>query len=232
MENQITFADEQQDAPAVASQPQEMPQAVSPAQENAGGVAYAGFWVRWVAVFLDGLILIIPNLIIGVIFTAIGVPVLGTLLSYIVMWSYYIVMTKQYGATLGKQAVGVRVLSDKSADLSWGQLILRETVGKILSGITLLIGYIMAGFTQRKQALHDKIASTVVVYNYPNKRMPVWAIIIAAILPVILILGLVASIVLVSLNSARNKAIEARDAATNSLNANNVDMTTATDSVK
>jgi len=166
-------------------------------------IKYAGFWIRYVASVIDALVLIIPNMIISVVFDALSVPSLGTVFTYIILW------TKKYQATLGKQAVGVRVISDKSESLSWGQLILRETIGKFISAIILLVGYIMAGFTERKQALHDKIASTAVVYDDPNKKTPVWIFIVSIILPSIAMIGILASIVLVSLNSAKDKASDA-----------------------
>lgn len=73
----------------------------------------------------------------------------------------------------------------------------------------------MAGFTARKQALHDKIAGTVVVYKDPNKKPN--GLIIGLIIGVVLvvpIIGIFASIVLVNLNSARQKASDAAVKAT------------------
>jgi hypothetical protein len=145
-----------------------------------------------------------------------GFNILLRLVFIALAWSYFIVMTKKYGATLGKKAFGLEVRSDKSESLSWGQVILRETIGKIVSYIIIYIGFIMAGFTGRKQALHDKIAGTVVVYKDPNKKLGAGAvvlIIIACLLPIIAIVGIFVSIVLMSLGSARNKAQDAAAAA-------------------
>jgi uncharacterized RDD family membrane protein YckC len=177
-------------------------------------VKYAGFWIRYVANFVDGLVLIIPQVIVSFILGSTS-PI-SKISGLLVSWIYFIWMTNSYQATLGKRAVGIRVLSDNSEKLSLGQIIIRETIGKFISAIIFLIGYIMAGFTERKQALHDKIASTTVVYNDPNKKTPVWVFIVAIVLPVLMVVGIVASIVLVSLNAARNKAIEARDKANSS----------------
>lgn len=171
---------------------------------------YAGFWIRWAASFIDGLVLIIPHFIVGFIFSimtaGIAAKVLVNIASFAVTWIYFIFMTNKYQATLGKKVVGIKVISNKSDKLTLGQIVLRETVGKLASAFILLIGYLMIAFTSRKQGLHDMIADTVVVYKDPNKKTPTWIFIIVFILPIIASIGILASIVLVSLNSARNKA--------------------------
>lgn len=196
--------------------------------ENSGApipamqIKYAGFWVRYAASLIDGMIVIIPMFILGLVFALVSIGGLADLESEgsgiflrlfvsVLVWIYFIVMTKNYGATLGKKAMGIKVISDKSENLSWGQVILRETLGKIISTIILYIGYLMAGFTARKQALHDMMASTVVVYKDPNDKPKSWIIVLVIVIPFILaiIIGIFASITLVSLNSARGKAQDA-----------------------
>lgn len=184
-------------------------------------VKYAGFWIRWAASMLDGFIVgamgFVVGILLGIILAVFGIKIKESpfrFLSYIISWSYFIFMTYKYEATFGKKLVGIKVVSDKAEKLTLGQVALRETVGKIVSFMTLMIGYIMAGFTERKQALHDKIASTVVVYKDPNKKVAVQVIIIVLILPIIAIVGILASITLVSLNSARGRANEAQIRAT------------------
>ena len=84
--------------------------------------------------------------------------VVGILISY----AYYIIMTGRYQATLGKMALGLRVVKTDFTPVGYGTATLRE-FAKILSALILYIGYIMAGFDAHKQALHDKIASTYVI---------------------------------------------------------------------
>ena len=64
-------------------------------------------------------------------------------------------------ATFGKMALGLKVTDLNGNRISFGQAVGRN-LAKYISLVTLLIGYIMAGFTERKQALHDMIASTLV----------------------------------------------------------------------
>ena len=157
-------------------------------------IIYAGFWLRFVAYFIDGLVLIIPNLAIQAIVQLIIPPppvlamrnmgpnvnpnavfsqVFSQLFSasnialwvsqIVAAWLYYALMecsSKQ--ATLGKMALGLKVTDLKGERISFGRASGRE-FAKLVSGMLLLAGYIMAAFTERKQALHDTMASTLVV---------------------------------------------------------------------
>ena len=182
-------------------------------------VKYAGFWIRWAAVFIDGIVLFFigffVGLILGIVGALLGVPesivtIISQIFGILTSWAYYIFMTYNYKATLGKKAVGIKVFSENLEKPKLGQIILRETVGKIVSYLTLMIGYIMVGFTDKKQGLHDKIADTVVVYNDPNKKTYVWVIVIALILPMIAILGILSAVIIGSLGSAKYRAQEVK----------------------
>jgi uncharacterized RDD family membrane protein YckC len=50
-----------------------------------------------------------------------------------------------------------------SEDLTFGQVIVRESVGKLVSAALLFIGFFMVGFNNRRRALHDYMAETVVI---------------------------------------------------------------------
>lgn len=133
---------------------------------------YAGFWKRFVAAFLDGIILYILGALIGFVFgllyatalrTAEGLEAISLILGFVISWLYYALMeSSSQQATLGKQAMGIIVTDLNNNRISFARATGRY-FAKIISGIILLIGYIMAAFTEKKQALHDIIASTLVI---------------------------------------------------------------------
>ena len=65
-------------------------------------------------------------------------------------------------ATFGKEAIGLIVTNMDGSQLTFQQASIRY-IGKLLSLITLYVGFIMIGFTEKKQGLHDMIAKTLVV---------------------------------------------------------------------
>ena len=78
-------------------------------------------------------------------------------------WIYEAAMeSSSRQATVGKMALGLKVTDLKGRRVSFARATGRH-FAKFISGMILLIGYIMAGFTERKQALHDMIAGTLVI---------------------------------------------------------------------
>jgi uncharacterized RDD family membrane protein YckC len=118
---------------------------------------YAGFFTRFVAYIIDSLVLLIPELI--------AVFVCGSFSFFIIMgisWLYFSLMeSSDLQATLGKTAMGIVVTDLNGNKISFGKATGRY-FSKYISAIILLIGYIIAAFDGRKQALHDKIAGTLV----------------------------------------------------------------------
>ena len=110
-------------------------------------------------------------LIIGAAGRAVSMPFVGVRLviliirgvfSALVSWIYEAALeSSPYQATLGKMALGMKV-----TDLAGNRISFARATGrhfaKYVSGMIFFIGYIMAGFTERKQALHDMIAGTLV----------------------------------------------------------------------
>ncbi|MCK4636198.1 MAG: RDD family protein [Candidatus Moranbacteria bacterium] len=147
--------------------------------ENSGNkVLYGGFWARLAAHFIDSLIVGVVYFIVMVLLGVLSVFYIGiygneTVEMFIGLFNfifsimfgvgYYVYMTYKYQATLGKMAIGIRVLNEKGKKPTLGEVFLREFVGKIVSAFTLGIGYLMAAFTNRNQALHDMIGKTIVV---------------------------------------------------------------------
>lgn len=152
--------------------------------------SYAGFWRRVVASIIDSIITAIAFVIIGAgLALSAGESVSRTLAGedgfnapYAVLnifslvggWLYSALMeSSAKQATLGKMALSICVTDMDGRRISFGRATGRY-FAKILSAIILLIGYIMAAFTARKQGLHDMIASTLVVQNValPPDRRP------------------------------------------------------------
>lgn len=127
---------------------------------------YAGFWIRFGAYLLDSLIVGVPSIIIFFMLSlSMGFMgmILGIVISLVIGWIYNASLeSSEKQATIGKQAVGVKVVDYKGKRLSF-VLATGRYFAKILSGLILLIGFFMIGFTERKQGLHDFIANTYVV---------------------------------------------------------------------
>jgi uncharacterized RDD family membrane protein YckC len=151
----------------------------------AGGVSqshwhYGGFWIRFVAVFIDGLLMQgvripISLLVVGAVVSPFrnpgansmaftGAALTLTAVTMLIAFLYEVAMIHFYGATLGKMAVGVKVVRTDGSGISWGISVARYFM-KIVSAFILAIGYIMAGFDEEKRALHDRVCDTRVIYK-------------------------------------------------------------------
>ncbi|OPH52042.1 hypothetical protein BC351_33295 [Paenibacillus ferrarius] len=126
---------------------------------------YAGFWIRFVAVLLDGVAIQAVFVLLSFIMNSSPFkPSFGmSVLQYAISWSYFVILTVLLGQTLGKMIMGIRVVRKDGLPNTWGSILLREIIGKIVSAIILCIGYIMAGIDSEKRSLHDRMAGTRVV---------------------------------------------------------------------
>jgi uncharacterized RDD family membrane protein YckC len=135
-----------------------------PPGPSAGGPSgpRAGFWQRFGAAFLDGLILLVPNIILMVIFR--DSPGLYYLLTLIIDLGYYTYFEGgPTGQTLGKKALGIRVYDFRQGGpIGYGRGFLRQII-KYVSAIPLFLGYLWMLWDPEKQTWHDKVAGTVVV---------------------------------------------------------------------
>lgn len=133
-----------------------------------GPAIHAGFWRRCAAYLLDSLILFVPSVLINVI------PLLGILMFLAGRWLYFALMESSgWQATLGKRAMGIKVTDDAGRRVSFGVATGRY-FGAAISNMILYVGYMLAGWTARKQALHDLMAGTCVVFDdvQPGRAMP------------------------------------------------------------
>jgi len=127
-------------------------------------VEYAGFWKRFAAWIIDAIILFplsfVITLLINWVWWFWGI---SWIINMIVGWLYYSLFeSSSHQATLGKMALGI-IVTDLNGDrISFARATGRH-FSKILSALILFIGFIMIGFTEKKQGLHDMIAGTLVV---------------------------------------------------------------------
>lgn len=150
-------------------------------------VTYAGFWKRFLAYIIDDIILSIAGLSIvlfvgalfglsflsmfsddaesmaAIIAAAASAIFMAVVALMVVGWLYYALMEASVNqGTLGKMALGIKVTDLEGNRISFGKATGRY-FGKIVSAMIFYVGYFMAGFTERKQALHDIMASCLVV---------------------------------------------------------------------
>jgi uncharacterized RDD family membrane protein YckC len=151
-----------------------------PAAAAFAGARYGGFWIRVIAAILDAIVVRVVAWPISMLFSlgglagtlggfphgGMGLHILGGGIVAVVIifgsWLYEAFMlSSPYQATLGKMIFGMKV-----TDLSGNRISFARATGrhfaKWLSGMILCIGFIMVGFTERKQGLHDMLAGTLV----------------------------------------------------------------------
>jgi uncharacterized RDD family membrane protein YckC len=143
----------------------------------APGLAYAGFWVRWVASLLDGLILIIPVFIVAAVaggfvktdaFGATTINGSAYALTILLELAYFLVCWGALSRTPGMMALNMRIVRvEDGAPIDFAKAGLR-LVGFVISYAAFCLGLIWAGFDPRKQGWHDKIAGTFVVRSVPQ----------------------------------------------------------------
>lgn len=151
----------------------------APYQPVVAGARYGGFWIRVLAVIIDGIIVRVVVAPIGFMFGGmswlasmgsgmphLGVMLLGTGITIMLVaagsWLYEAFLeSSSYQATLGKMIFGMKVTDLQGNRISFGRATGRH-FAKILSAMVFGVGFIMVGFTERKQGLHDILAGTLV----------------------------------------------------------------------
>jgi uncharacterized RDD family membrane protein YckC len=146
-------------------------------------VRYAGFWLRAAAYLVDSILLGFTAglLIIGplmehaglsannpwILLTGSSRQVLAVnLLVIMVFWLYFATMeSSPWQATFGKRFLGLKVVDLAGKRITFARATGRYFAKMLLSSI-FFIGFIMTAFTERKQALHDMLASTLVLRNF------------------------------------------------------------------
>ncbi|MBR0410787.1 MAG: RDD family protein [Eubacterium sp.] len=153
-----------------------------PLAEDRKKRVYAGFFVRLTAYLIDKLILCVPLLVLRAVIGIISLNVTDGLLTKDIIFSfsavdlilyfagvaYFILMTYGAGRTIGKRLMKIRVVSKDDRKPTLFEIFFRETFGRFLSSVVLCIGYLIIGAGDEKEALHDHLADTRVIYEFDS----------------------------------------------------------------
>ncbi len=182
-------------------------------------LVYAGFWQRCAALFIDGFIVGAATLLLFGILAVlmavsgganvgamIGLLVLFYLAGFVISAAYFTLMEAgERGATYGKRALNIRVTDTEGNRISTGRA-LGRWFGHWITNCTFYIGYLIQPFTEKKQALHDIISSTVVVETDHKNRGAGLAIAIVIGLLLFAVIGILAAIAIPAYQSYTSKA--------------------------
>jgi uncharacterized RDD family membrane protein YckC len=149
---------------------------------------FGGFWIRFFALLVDSAVIALGMaLIIAGAAAALGGEMLP--LALIAAWAFAflywpVMQASPLQATVGKAVLGMRITGYQGSRISFLRSLGRE-LAKILSSAVFMVGYIIAGFTARKQSLHDLVASTYVVRDgKARKGLALAILVISMVLPV------------------------------------------------
>ncbi|MFZ3231707.1 MAG: RDD family protein [Pseudobdellovibrio sp.] len=122
---------------------------------------YAGFFRRFAAAFIDGIILMLPSLLFGQF--SLGIPVTygaGIIIGFLYKPFFE---SSVLSATPGKALLGIVVVSEKDGERITFKAAAIRFFCQYISMLIFMIGYLMQPFTKRRQALHDMLSETVVI---------------------------------------------------------------------
>lgn len=135
---------------------------------------YAGFWVRFWAYIIDVVVifslrgvLLSPFLFVNEGFPVeVGLWTVNGFFEILIYYSYFFLATKIFGQTVGKMVIGIRVMKEDGTKLTAVDVLFREVIGRMIYNIIglLKVLYVVVGFTNEKQGLHDMIGQTRVVH--------------------------------------------------------------------
>jgi len=163
-----------------------------PADDFAVGVGaeleYAGFWSRVAALIVDNAIITILSiaLMIGAASVGAEAVAIANLALFLIAFLYWPLMEcSERQATFGKQLLGIQVTDANGARLTFVRSLLRN-LAKIISALPFGLGFLLAGFTARRQALHDIITKCLVVRAGPSNFAKA---VVAAVLALVISIG-------------------------------------------
>lgn len=198
-------------------------------------VVPAGFIRRWAALFIDGLVLMVPvtlivfGVILGARMAGMDAGTQGSaeaaspLLTVVIYAVYFLASalyfagmeSSKHQATLGKIALGIKVSDNEGRRLSFSHA-LGRWFSTSLSYLTLYIGFLMAAFTERKRALHDMVSGTLVVDRWAYTDSPqlqkrsASGCLLAFVVGVLLVIPMVAILAAISISQYQDYVVRAQ----------------------
>ncbi|MDW8798503.1 RDD family protein [Staphylococcus pseudoxylosus] len=147
--------------------------------EQISKALYAGFGIRFFAFIIDLLIIFgVESFILKPIYHFTNINSLKLLIDYfsvehllnaLVFYLYFVLLTKYFKQTLGKMICNVRVERIDRQRLTWQDVLFREWIGRIISGVFMNLPYLVVIFTNKHRGVHDYFADTVVIKNKLDK---------------------------------------------------------------
>jgi uncharacterized RDD family membrane protein YckC/Tfp pilus assembly major pilin PilA len=162
--------------------------------------AYAGFWRRFAAYAIDYVLVLLGSAVLGAIATSTGLvdPGAQARLTLLALAGYFLYCTllesSAWQATVGKRVLGLKVANARGERIGMGRAAARFAA-KLLSVLTMFLGYLLIALTRRRQALHDLLAGTLVVFD-DTLRRPVWVVALLSTAACVPFLGVLAAIAL------------------------------------
>lgn len=152
--------------------------------------AYSGFWRRFAAWVIDCLVISIGSVVLGVVAPLVGIA--GNTRFWLVFVAAYffyctLLESSPWQASVGKRALGLKVTNEHGERIGFARAAARF-VAKLLSVMTLCVGYLLIVVTKRRQALHDLIAGTLVAHDVASSR-PAWLVSVAACVPLVFVVA-------------------------------------------
>jgi uncharacterized RDD family membrane protein YckC len=162
--------------------------------------AYAGFWRRFAAYAIDYVLVLLGGIVLGAVVIRAGIVEDGTQGRF-TLWllvGYFLYCTllesSPWQATVGKRALGIKVTSRRGERIGYARAAARFGA-KLLSVLTMCLGYLLIVVTRRRQALHDLIAGTLVAHDGIRRR-PAWLVAAISAAASVPFLGVLAAIAL------------------------------------
>ena len=181
-------------------------------------MTYAGFFKRTAAYIIDtviyGIISYAIAFTLGMLLAlttsanpdGLGFSAISTLITLGCYLTYYVgTESSAWQATIGKKLFGLRVTDENGQRISFWRSLGRN-VSMLVSTLTLCIGYLMCFWTEKKQCLHDKMASCLVIDDTPDQKQGCVIGVLVCLLIFPFIFGILAAIALPQYTRALERA--------------------------